>query len=65
VPRLDQAVEQELETIPGNPPNPMTLPVGCNFRDRCPKAFEACTENPPMQVGEDRHPFRCWLGVSE
>jgi len=65
VPRLDQAVEQELETIPGNPPNPMTLPAGCNFRDRCPKAFDACTETPPMQVGEDRHPFRCWLGAPE
>jgi len=65
VPRLDQATERELETIPGNPPNPLTLPDGCKFRDRCPQAFDACSEPPPMQVGGDRHPFRCWLGVSK
>jgi oligopeptide transport system ATP-binding protein len=65
VPRLDQATERDLEAIPGNPPNPLNLPVGCRFRDRCPQAFAACVEKPPMQVGEDRHPFRCWLGVEK
>jgi len=65
VPRLDQPGERELETIPGNPPNPLTLPDGCRFRDRCPKAYDACVQPPPMQVGEDRHPFRCWLGATE
>jgi len=61
VPRLDQATERELEAIPGNPPNPLNLPEGCRFRDRCPKAFDACMEKPPMRIGDDRHPFRCWL----
>jgi len=65
VPRLDQLIERDLEAIPGNPPNPLTLPEGCKFRDRCPQAFDACTSTPPMQVGEDRHPFRCWLGASK
>lgn len=63
VPRLDRPEETELEAIPGNPPNLLTLPGGCKFRDRCPKAFEACSEKPPMQVTEDRHAFRCFLGA--
>jgi oligopeptide transport system ATP-binding protein len=64
VPRLDQVENKELEAIPGNPPNLLNLPEGCKFRDRCPKAFDACKEEPPMQLDEDRHAFRCFLGVS-
>lgn len=63
VPRLDRPEDSELEAIPGNPPNLLTLPGGCKFRDRCPKAFDACNEKPPMQVTEDRHAFRCFLGA--
>ncbi|MGB5292332.1 MAG: oligopeptide/dipeptide ABC transporter ATP-binding protein, partial [Lysobacterales bacterium] len=63
VPRLDRPDETELDAIPGNPPNLLTLPGGCKFRDRCPQAFEACSEKPPMQVTEDRHAFRCFLGA--
>ncbi len=63
VPRLDRPEDTELEAIPGNPPNLLTLPGGCKFRDRCPKAFDACSEKPPMQVTEDRHAFRCFLGA--
>jgi oligopeptide transport system ATP-binding protein len=65
VPRLDQAEERDLEAIPGNPPNPLALPGGCKFRDRCPQAFDACSEKPPMQVDEDRHAFRCFLGTAK
>jgi len=63
VPRLDRPEDTELVAIPGNPPNLLTLPGGCKFRDRCPKAFDACSEKPPMQVTEDRHAFRCFLGA--
>ncbi|MGA9574602.1 MAG: ABC transporter ATP-binding protein [Lysobacterales bacterium] len=65
VPRLDQAIEKEFEAIPGNPPNPLSLPSGCKFRDRCPKAFDACSERPPMQVAGDHHPYRCFLEPSK
>jgi len=65
VPRLDQAEERDLEAIPGNPPNPLALPGGCKFRDRCPQAFDACSEKPPMQVDADRHAFRCFLGTAK
>jgi oligopeptide transport system ATP-binding protein len=64
VPRLDRAGDKALEAIPGNPPNLLSLPDGCKFRDRCPKAFDACSEKPPMQLDEDRHAYRCFLGLS-
>ena len=63
VPRLDQPDDKGMQAIPGNPPNLLALPGGCKFRDRCPKAFDACVEKPPMQVDEDRHAFRCFLGA--
>jgi len=64
VPRLDRPDDKELHAIPGNPPNLLSLPEGCKFRDRCPKAHDACKHEPPMQVTEDRHAYRCFLGES-
>ncbi len=61
VPRLDRPDDKELHAIPGNPPNLLSLPKGCKFRDRCPKAHEACKDKPPMQLTEDRHAYRCFL----
>lgn len=63
VPRLDQPEDKGMQAIPGNPPNLLALPGGCKFRDRCPSAFDACIEKPPMQLDEDRHAFRCFLGA--
>jgi oligopeptide transport system ATP-binding protein len=62
VPRLDQAEDQDLNSIPGNPPNLLSLPAGCKFRDRCPEAHDACREKPPMRLDKDRHAWRCFLG---
>ncbi len=61
VPRLDHPEEAELHAIPGNPPNLLCLPEGCRFRDRCPKAFDACGENPPMRSLDGGHIYRCFL----
>ncbi len=61
VPRLDHADEKGLHAIAGNPPNLLDLPSGCRFRKRCPKAFEACKEKPPLRVNENGHAFRCFL----
>jgi oligopeptide transport system ATP-binding protein len=47
VPRLDQETEQ-LETIPGNPPNMMNMPTGCPFVPRCGFATDACWEIRPV-----------------
>jgi len=64
VPRLDRPEDQELHAIPGNPPNLLSLPMGCKFRDRCPKAYAECKETPPMQLDEELHAYRCFLGES-
>ena len=42
-----------LAQIPGMAPSPLELPPGCAFRDRCPRATEACREMPAMRrVGD-------------
>jgi oligopeptide transport system ATP-binding protein len=61
VPRLDQAGNRELHAIPGNPPNMQCLPAGCSFRERCPRAFDACGEEPPLLDAPDGRRVRCHL----
>jgi oligopeptide transport system ATP-binding protein len=61
VPRLDRASDDELQAIPGNPPNLLDLPSGCRFRDRCSEATEQCRERPPLWFAEDGRTSRCYL----
>ncbi len=65
VPRMDQSVDSELNAIPGNPPSLLSLPKGCRFRERCPKAHDACREEPPMQLDTQNHTWRCFLDGSD
>ncbi len=46
VPRLD-ADDSELATIPGNPPNLLSLPAGCPFCERCALASDTCKAQMP------------------
>ena len=46
LPNLRQRGE-ELVPIKGLMPDPMNLPQGCTFAERCPYATEACRENIP------------------
>jgi oligopeptide transport system ATP-binding protein len=48
MPRLDEAVTEELTAIPGQPPNLQALPPGCAFTDRCGFAFERCPIERPL-----------------
>ncbi|KRC61446.1 peptide ABC transporter ATP-binding protein [Agromyces sp. Root81] len=49
IPRVDQAGEQPLVPITGNPPILIDLPKGCPFAPRCPIAIDACrTEEPQL-----------------
>jgi oligopeptide transport system ATP-binding protein len=61
VPRLDRVADDELQTIPGNPPNLLELPSGCRFRDRCSRAMEQCLQRPPLWVSDDGRMSRCFL----
>ena len=60
VPRLDRH-DDDLHAIPGNPPNLLALPAGCSFRDRCTRAFDACTDLPPLETLPDGRQKRCFL----
>ncbi|WP_165984343.1 ABC transporter ATP-binding protein [Streptomyces sp. YIM 98790] len=38
---------RELAGIPGSPPDLRTMPAGCAFHPRCPRAFAPCAERVP------------------
>jgi peptide/nickel transport system ATP-binding protein len=63
VPRLDKPRVGRLATIEGMPPNLISPPTGCRFRDRCPIADEECL-NEPLSVivvpTSDDHQVACW-----
>jgi peptide/nickel transport system ATP-binding protein len=42
--------QRPLKAIKGSVPNPIHLPRGCSFSDRCPKAFSECKEAEPQLV---------------
>ena len=53
---------QELETMPGSPPDLIEPPAGCRFHPRCPHAMEKCSSiEPPMTEVENGHWAACWL----
>jgi peptide/nickel transport system ATP-binding protein len=58
VPKLK--VEQEPTFITGQPPTLLGPPTGCRFADRCPSAFDKCSEEPPM-YRVDGQQVKCWL----
>ncbi len=45
--RIDE-VRRELPTIPGDVPNLLEVPSACVFAPRCPKAFERCRVERPV-----------------
>ena len=67
-PRLDiLSSDQELATIPGQPPNLQRLPKGCAFAPRCPHAFDRCRAELPLlrpSTGTD-HVKACHLEDKE
>lgn len=61
IPKLGEHVE-ELDSIPGNVPNPKYMPAGCKFAPRCEYATERCHKEEPgfFDLGNG-HLSRCWL----
>ncbi|ACS85741.1 ABC transporter ATP-binding protein [Musicola paradisiaca] len=64
VPRLDEENE-ELATIPGNPPNLLRLPAGCPFQPRCPYAQEQCHQAPTLTPFGQGRLRACFRSVEE
>ncbi len=62
VPRLDLENKQELDSIPGVPPDLIAPPKGCPFASRCKYCMEICCEEPPeMTTFQEGHAAACWL----
>ncbi|AWX13123.1 ABC transporter ATP-binding protein [Mergibacter septicus] len=60
VPRLDSE-EEELITIPGNPPNLLHLPTGCPFQPRCLRASQQCLATPPLEKFAQNRLRACFI----
>ncbi|AWX15026.1 ABC transporter ATP-binding protein [Mergibacter septicus] len=60
VPRLDSE-EEELTTIPGNPPNLLHLPTGCPFQPRCLRASQQCLATPPLEKFAQNRLRACFI----
>jgi len=61
LPRMDEDRDEELEVIPGQPPNLIALPQGCPFAERCIYKTERCLqENPFLEEIHQDHWVACW-----
>jgi len=67
IPRLDRPRPRRLYAIGGAPPRLGDAPTGCRFRSRCPHAFEACVNEPPLVArgAAPGHEDRCWISGPE
>jgi peptide/nickel transport system ATP-binding protein len=61
IPRLEDESKEPLYMIKGMVPNPLHMPQGCPFSDRCDRCMEICRKKKPelRQVGD--HMVRCFL----
>lgn len=62
LPRLDEAPGTRLLSIPGLPPDLVSLPKGCPFVARCKYVTDICIDSmPPLENTGDRDHFvACW-----
>jgi len=61
LPRLDESEESQLVSIPGQPPDLVSLPVGCPFAARCMYKSDRCLkENPSLEETGKNHWVACW-----
>jgi peptide/nickel transport system ATP-binding protein len=51
---------QRLNQIPGMTPNMLALPKGCAFRERCPRAGDACLVDPDITEPAAGRAIRCF-----
>jgi oligopeptide/dipeptide ABC transporter ATP-binding protein len=64
IPHLGSRVKDRLTPIPGNVPDPFSVPQGCAFRTRCPAPKKPACSGPddvPLREVEAGHEVRCTL----
>jgi peptide/nickel transport system ATP-binding protein len=61
IPKIDEKQEW-LEAIPGTIPNPLEMPPGCRFSNRCPKVMDICRRlSPELREVGPGHRVACHL----
>jgi peptide/nickel transport system ATP-binding protein len=64
VPTVDKTRRDKTKRIliPGDPPDPVNLPKGCRFANRCPVAQDQCrASEPPLKTVGNGHRIACHL----
>ncbi len=61
IPKLEDESEEPLYMIKGMVPNPLNMPAGCSFSDRCDRCMDRCRKEIPQLVEKDGHKVRCFL----
>jgi oligopeptide transport system ATP-binding protein len=62
MPSLEPGARRQRILLPGDVPNPASVPAGCAFHTRCPHAMAICREQaPPPREIEPGHRTACWL----
>ena len=67
VPSMDPARRTTRAPLAGDPPNPISPPGGCRFRDRCPKAEAVCAAAAPVLAAwsaQAAHEVACHMAVA-
>jgi len=68
IPRLENDDNEHLYMIRGQVPNPLSMPKGCPFSDRCDRCMDVCRERRPHLISVPGHPdrsVRCFLFEKE
>lgn len=61
IPKRGGGSRERLIPIEGTPPDLLNPPPGCPFMERCPHAFERCSQRPPVTELSPGHRSMCWL----
>lgn len=61
IPRLEDEDDGPLYMIQGMVPNPLKMPSGCPFSDRCEHCMDRCRAEMPELVEQDGRKVRCFL----
>ncbi|HZW83841.1 MAG TPA: ABC transporter ATP-binding protein [Candidatus Deferrimicrobium sp.] len=60
IPQIDDDSDKRLYMIKGMVPNPLNMPPGCPFSDRCDHCMERCTKEMPEITDLAGHKVRCF-----
>ena len=53
--------DRRLYMIRGSVPDPLEMPPGCHFSDRCDECFDRCRRESPSLIQAGDHKVRCFL----